>query len=247
MLKLKSVLLVLVLFPLFLCLSCSDDPTSLKDKSDTVTDIDGNVYKIVKIGEQWWMAENLKVTKYRNGEAIQNVTGNSEWAGLSTGAYCAYNNDYDNIAPYGLLYNWYAVIDSRNIAPAGWHVPTDEEYTSLENFLIANCYNWDGTTTGDKTGKSLASQTGWNSSSEAGAVGNDTSTNDSSGFSAPPSGYRGYASGAFFRMGRNGYWWSATERTPTGAWGSSLSYNGSGFILGYGGKPHGFSVRLVRD
>lgn len=93
----------------------------------TVTDIDGNVYQTIKIGNQWWMAKNLKVTHYRNGEAIPNITNDSEWINLSTGAYCAYNNDNGNIATYGLLYNWYTVVDSRNIAPSGWHVPTDDE------------------------------------------------------------------------------------------------------------------------
>ena len=247
MLKFKNVLLVLVLFSLFLFLSCSDDPTSSQDKSDTITDIDGNVYKIVKIGEQWWMAENLKVTKYRNGEAIPNVFGNSEWAGLSTGAYCVYNNDNDSVATYGLLYNWYAVVDSREIAPTGWHVPTDEEYTVLENYLIANGYNWDGTTTEDKTSKSLASKTGWNSSSEAGDVGNDMSTNNSSGFTALPGGYRIYNDGSFNYIDYFGLWWSATEYSSTYAWSRYLYYDRSGFGRADNGKQDGFSVRLIRD
>ena len=99
----------------------------------TVTDIDGNIYQTVKIGNQWWMAENLKVTHYRNGEAIPNVTDNATWTGLTTGAYCEYNNDVNNVATYGRLYNWYAVDDSRNIAPAGWHVASDRGVATIGN------------------------------------------------------------------------------------------------------------------
>ena len=102
----------------------------------TVVDIDGNVYNTVTIGTQVWMVENLKTTKYRNGDAIPNVTGNASWVALSTGAYCWYNNDAATYkATYGALYNWYAVGDSRNIAPSGWHVATDSEWTTLSTFL----------------------------------------------------------------------------------------------------------------
>ena len=213
----------------------------------TMTDIDGNVYRIVKIGDQWWMAENLKVTKYRNGDNIPNVTNSSTWVGLTTGARCTYNNDNGNIATYGLLYNWYAVDDSRNIAPAGWHVPTDAEYTTLENYLIANGYNWDGTTTGNKIGKSLASKTGWSSSFVAGDVGNNMSTNNASGFSALPGGYRVCSSGTFGSIGTIGYWWSATEYSSANAWNRYLYYNYSDFSGASRSKQYGFSVRLIRD
>lgn len=92
----------------------------------TVTDIDGNVYKTVTIGTQCWMSENLKTTKYRNGNPIPNITDNGAWAALTTGAYCWYNNDEsNNKVTYGALYNYYAVNDSRSIAPVGWHIPTD--------------------------------------------------------------------------------------------------------------------------
>ena len=100
-------------------------------KTGTVTDIDSNTYQTVKIGNQWWMTENLKVTHYRNGNAIPNVTDDSAWSSLTTGAYCIYNHDESNATTYGRLYNCYAVTDSRNIAPAGWHVPTDAEWTTL--------------------------------------------------------------------------------------------------------------------
>ena len=101
----------------------NNDPE--QSQSETVKDIDGNVYHTVTIGTQIWMVENLKTTKYRNGDGIPNVTDNTQWGNLTTWAYCNYNNDAANGTKYGKLYNWYAVNDSRNIAPTGWHVPTD--------------------------------------------------------------------------------------------------------------------------
>lgn len=111
----------------------------------TVADIDGNVYKTVTIGTQVWMAENLKTTKYKDGTSIPNVTDGTDWAALTTPGYCFYNNDAANITTYGALYNWYAVSDSRNIVPTGWHVATYVDWTTLENYLIANGYNYDNT------------------------------------------------------------------------------------------------------
>ena len=105
------------------------------DHSGYCVDIDGNVYKIIKIGDQWWMAENLKVTRYRNGDQIPNIENASEWSALLTGAYCVYENKVSLADTFGYLYNWYAIDDSRNIAPAGWHVPTDEEWKQLEMYL----------------------------------------------------------------------------------------------------------------
>ena len=104
--------------------------------STTVSDIDGNIYHYIVIGTQTWMVENLKTIHYRNGDAIPNVTISLDWDVLVTGAYCWYNNDVPTYkAAYGALYNWYVVNDSRNIAPAGWHVPTDAEWTILIDFL----------------------------------------------------------------------------------------------------------------
>jgi len=104
----------------------------------TIIDIDGNVYRIVKIGNQWWMVENLKATHYRNGDAIPEVTDNTAWENLyvyPTGAYCNYENKTDYVDTYGRLYNWYAVNDSHNIAPAGWHIPSDGEWLILADYL----------------------------------------------------------------------------------------------------------------
>ena len=104
---------------------------SESDVDGTYTDIDGNVYKSVKIGEQEWMAENLKVTRYRNGDAIPNEIDDSEWGSLTTGAFGTYENDESNASVYGYLYNWYAVNNSRGIASEGWHVPTDEDWKEI--------------------------------------------------------------------------------------------------------------------
>ena len=137
--------------------------------------------------------------------------------------------------------------DALNIAPADWHVPTDEEWTTLENYLIANGYNWDGTTEGNKIGKAFAAKTGWYSSSEAGDVGNDMSTNNASGFSALPGGYRDYYDGAYSSIGGYGSWWSATDYSSTYAWRRLLRYDDSAVRRGISLKRFGFSVRLVRD
>jgi uncharacterized protein (TIGR02145 family) len=105
------------------------------NRNNQVTDIDGNVYQTITIGNQLWMAENLRVTRYRNGEPISHVPDTAAWAACTTGAYCHYNNDTSYIPDYGRLYNWYAINDSRNIAPEGWHVPTNEEIAALVTWL----------------------------------------------------------------------------------------------------------------
>lgn len=209
----------------------------------TVTDIDGNVYQTVKIGDQWWMAENLKVANYRNGEEIPEVTDNSTWTSLSTGARCVYGNDANNADTYGYLYNWYAVNDSRNIAPDGWHVPTDEEWKELEMALgmsqsEADDTGWRGTNEGSK----LAGRADlWYDSDleNEGAFGE-------SGFSALPGGFRGY-NGEFFNLGYNATLLSSTEGSTEDAWYRHLYYNTSNIVRGSGYKQYGLSVRLVRD
>ncbi|MCD4691469.1 MAG: fibrobacter succinogenes major paralogous domain-containing protein, partial [Calditrichales bacterium] len=182
-------------------------------------------------------AENLKVTRYRNGDAIPNETDNTAWTNLSTGAYCAYNNDNGNAETYGFLYNWYAVADNRNISPAGWHVPTDEEWKELEMYLgmsqsDADATDWRGSPVGSK----LKATSGWYSS------GNGT---NESGFTALPGGNRSHY-GSFYYIGNYGYWWSATEYGSS-AWQRGLIYYDSGVGRYSYGKPYGFSVRLVRD
>jgi len=209
--------------------------------SATVTDIDGNVYQTVTIGTQEWMAENLKVTHYRNGDPIPHVTDAATWEGLTSGAYCEYDNDGGNVATYGRLYNWYAVDDSRNIAPEGWHVPTDEEWKQLEMYLgmsqsEADDAGWRGTDEGGKLKES--GTTHW-------ASPNTGATNES-GFTALPGGYR-FGSGYFDGMGYLAGFWSSTEGSSSNAWYRGLGYDDAQVYRGYHYEHYGFSVRCVRD
>ena len=118
--------------------------------TDTVY-FDGYGYPTVLIGDQCWFAENLRTTVYADGSAIPEVTDSGAWAGLSTGARCDYDNDASNVATYGRLYNWYAAVDAAGLCPTGWHVPTDDEWTALENFLGANGHSGAEGTPGEGT------------------------------------------------------------------------------------------------
>lgn len=200
----------------------------------TVTDIDGNIYHTVTIGTQTWMVENLKTTRYCNGDAIS-----EQWA---------YNNDENNVAKYGRLYTWNAATDSRGIAPIGWHVPTDAEWSTLENYLIANGYNYDGTTTGNKIAKALAATTDWITDGVIGSPGNDLTTNNSSGFTALPGGYC-EGMGRFDILSRlGGHWWSSTEYNIDYVWGRGLSYSNIGLSRSnWFSKWFGYSVRCIKD
>lgn len=228
----------------------TDDPGGDFPSAGTVKDADGNKYNTVKIGNQVWMVENLKTTKYNDGTPIPNVTDNSEWANLTTGAYCNYDNLESNAATYGRLYNWYAV-NTGKLAPAGWHIPTDDDWTILENYLIANGYNYDGTKDEDKIAKSLCAKTNWALSSTPGTPGTVPENNNSSGFTALPGGYRyggnGYYLGSFLSIGEYGYWWSSTERNEDYAYIRTLYYFYRDLLRGNLYKGNGFSVRLVRD
>ena len=217
--------------------------TVKEETTGTMTDIDGNVYATVTIGDQVWMAENLKATHYRNGDAIPNVTDNTEWTNLTTGAYCEYDNSSDNVAMYGRLYNGYAVDDSRKLAPEGWHVPTDAEWKQLEMALgmsqsEADDAGWRGTNEGSKlAGRAdLWSDGGLENNTEFGI----------SGFSALPGGYRGY-DGTFGDKGDYAGFWSSPVDYSGNAWGRSLGYDRSGVYRSYNTKQNGFSVRCVRD
>jgi len=218
--------------------------------SGTVKDADGNVYKTVKIGNQVWMAENLRTTTFNDGTPIPKITDGDEWSELFTPGYCFFDNldDTDNIKKYGALYNWYAV-NNEKFAPKGWHVPTDSEWTILEKYLVLNGYNWDGTTDTSAENiiaKSLASKTDWYSSTRPGATGNDLTTNNRSGFSALPGGYR-HNDGTFSLQSNLGFWWSATESGASNAWDRNLYYNYFNLYRTSNHKSHGFSVRLLRD
>jgi uncharacterized protein (TIGR02145 family) len=188
---------------------------------------------------------------YRDGTPIPQVTDATEWANLTTGAWCYYDNDPSK----GKLYNWYAVAGihdndentpNKEFAPEGWHVPTDAEWTTLEEYLIANGYNYDDTTTENKIAKAMASTTGWNSSTNSGSIGNDQITNNSSGFNAFPEGGRSYG-GPFGYEGSSALFWSSTEGSTSSAWYRVLSNGNSNLARTSGVKGSGFSMRFVRD
>ena len=216
--------------------------------NNTVTDADGNLYHTVKIGKQVWTVENLRTTKFNDGTPIPYVIDNSIWGTLATPAYCYYDNttDENHIRKYGALYNWYAV-DTKKLAPAGWHVPSALDWDLLKSYLITNGYNWEGTTTENWIAKSLAAKTDWVTFTVSGAIGNDLTKNNSSGFSALPGGYRGRASGNFLNFGMGGCWWNATVYDASYAYYHTLYYSrydlGSLFAL----KSCGFSVKLLKD
>jgi len=197
----------------------------------TVTDIDGNVYKTITIGTQTWMAENLRTTKYRDGTAIPNVTDNTAWSNLTTPAYCWYSNDASSYkSRYGALYNWYAV-NTGMLAPTGWHVATDAEWTTLTTFLG-----------GESVAGGKLKETGtvnWGSP--------NTGATNSSGFTALPGGCRFNYDGAFNYAGYDGNWWSSAEDGTNFAWFRTMYYNyGIVFRNNYY-KHYGFSVRCIRD
>jgi len=211
-----------------------------------VTDIDGNVYHTVTVGTQTWMVENLKTTKYNDGTSIPYTFDANTWSALSTPGYCYYNNDAANKITYGALYNWYTV-NIGKLAPTGWHVPTDAELTTLENYLIAHGYNYDGTTTGNKIAKSLAATTLWNTYTTVGTIGYDLTKNNTSGFAGLPGGFR-YPNGTFYNIGESGHWWSSTQGSSTAnALYRGLYYYDNLVYRTNASMQYGFSVRCLRD
>lgn len=230
-----------------LCFNCEKkNPTAPEQPATigTITDIDGNVYRTVKIGNQCWMAENLKVTRYRNGDAIPNITGSIDWFLLVTVAYCNYNNNEDNATIYGRLYNWFAVDDSRNIAPAGWHVPSDEEWKQLEMYLgmSQSNANTEGNRGVDEGGKLKESgTTHWRSP--------NTGATNESGFTALPGGNRSYG-GSYANMSNYTAYWSSSEyeEHDSGfAWCRGLYYGLSVVARIRAQENFGFSVRCIKD
>jgi uncharacterized protein (TIGR02145 family) len=216
--------------------------------ADTIRDGSGNLYQAVRIGNQVWTVENLRTMTYSDGTLILCDTSQSTWNSGATAKYCYYGNttNADSISKFGAIYNWYAINPSnpKKIAPAGWHVPSDAEWDTLVNYLTANGYNWNGTTTTNKIAKSLASKADWKTNTDSGTIGNDLSKNNRSGFSALPGGIRD-GSGSFNGIGSIGHFWSVTEQGTLGAWIRALSYDFDG-LYRYN-KNWAFSVRLVRD
>ena len=200
--------------------------------SETTSYPNGTATPVLTICCQSWMTKNLDVAKYRNGDPIPKVTDNAAWAALTTGAYCYYNNDSATYAAtYGKLYNWYAVNDPRGLAPQGWHIATDFEWTTLENCL---------------GGASVAGGAMKETRTIRWTTPNTGATNIS-GWAGLPGGQRNLSGGTFDNIGRYGLWWSATESSTPFAWYRSLAYDNGSLSRNNLFKEAGLSVRCIRD
>jgi len=219
----------------------------LQPNPNTVTDIDKNVYTTVKIGKQVWMAENLNVSRYRNGDKIPYVVDGITWDRLISGAYCYYENKLENEKIYGKLYNFYVISDKRGIAPLGWHVPTDEEWAELAKFLASNGYNADGSKVGNFTGKAIASVNDWKVARYSDQIGCDLSKNNKSNFNALPGSFR-FTDGAFtYPLGSTANFWSSTENRDDSAWNRYMSCDSNHMSRDSGRKNYGLSIRCIKD
>lgn len=194
-----------------------------------VTDVDGNNYEIIKIGNQWWMAENLKTARYADGTIIPLVEDNTDWINTNTGAMCYYNNDPTYKAIYGGIYNWYCTISSHKLCPSGWHVPSDAEWEVLIRTLGPSDAGYKLKEAGDAH---------WTSGNVA---------DNSSGFTALPGGSRHYADGQFNYLQTNGYWWSSTDSATIKAFNRNLWYGERGVSRDCLNQKNGFNIRCIQD
>lgn len=205
---------------------------TLNLSAQPVSDMDGKVYRTVKIGKKHWMSENLDVSHFRNGDSIPQVTTAEEWekAGLAgEPAWCYYSNN-DSIGKlYGKLYNWYATHDSRGLAPEGWHIPTNTDWTAATKFLGGV----------DVAGIKMRSSTGWKKG---------TLCSNKSGFSGTPGGTRD-EKGEFSNLNRSGQWWSVTPsmRLTNQVYSLQLLDSAVGVIYILKDKGYGLAVRAVKD
>ena len=223
-----KILLVVLIISL---LGCNKDEIVVPS---LVTDIDGNTYQIINIGNQKWLNKNLKTTNYKDGTPITLVTNANEWANLTSEAYSWYDNDANTYKKdYGALYNWYAV-NTGKLCPTGWHVPSVTEWTVLTDYL-----------SGESVAGGKLKDTGlthWESPNEG-------ATNETQ-FSALPGGSRvsdAIQKGNFNLIGQNGYWWSSNQSSADNAW-FRVMYSFNASVLRYEAeKKHGFSVRCLKD
>lgn len=235
------------LFLIVLCLcffsSCGErDPIVPIHEKGTVVDVDSNVYKTVKIGNQWWMSENLRVTRFRSGNQIKFINTNEDWEQNKEAAYTTYENNAKNL---GNLYNYNAVTQSDNIAPLGWHIPSDEEWKELEQYLglpsaQLDKINWRGSKEGDAL--KIEGATG-----EWAFVEGVWGTNES-GFSALAASCRFYK-GDLGNPGLKGsaFFWTSTPYFKNESWYRYLDYKKSGIFRYTGQHNYGFSIRCVKD
>lgn len=228
-----------ILMIFLVALSCSSNndetPVAVEDKiikGTELIDISGNKYKTVIINGKQWMAQNLNVDKYRNGDPIPQVQNASQWIKLTTGAYCYYENNTANGIVYGKLYNFYAVKDPRGLAPVGYHIPTETERDALINSFGGSL----------KAGAALkgVGTTYWNSP--------NTGATNEGGFNALPGGYRISINGDFKRLNMDAGFWTSTSIPSTLAVAMFLSHNNEGSSLGnIGNVKWGLSVRCLKD
>lgn len=204
--------------------------TTLTAPTTTVTDIDGNVYNFITIGNQVWMKENLRTTHYQNNQAIQKVQDATQWNTATTGAYCDYNNDAGLAAIYGHLYNFAAVSNPGKLCPAGWHVPTDADWIVLSAFVGGE----------DVAGGKLkeAGTAHWSAP--------NTGASNEIGFTALPGGSRDYL-GNFIELTNYGHWWSSTQDDNTSAWSRRMGYTYPNIGQSSSFGMNGFSVRCIKD
>ena len=237
--KNRNLYWIVVLSVFALAVGCNS--VNAPEFGGTVKDIDGNEYHTVTIGNQTWMIENLKTTHYADSSPIPMVADSAAWRNLNTPGYCWYNNDstkYKN--EYGALYNWYAV-NSAKLAPAGWHVPTETDWSTLENNVTIYLY------ASGSLSKILASKTNWIISTSIGAIGNNLTTNNTSGFDALPGGLRENYIRSFHLMDSTGAWWSSTSKSDTASMSVVMRCDFNSVDRYSKLKWKGLSVRCIKD
>jgi uncharacterized protein (TIGR02145 family) len=200
-----------------------------KDEPETVSDADGNIYTAVAIGQQVWLRENLKTTSYSNGDPVPQVTDETEWLNLNDGAYCSYDNNPASAITYGMLYNWFAATDQRNLCPDGWHVPDYNDWTTLIDFLG-----------GEAVAGGKLKEDGivhWKAP--------NTGATDSYSFTALPAGFR--LGGAFSEPGYYAVLWSSSEADTDDGWILDILSSSEKASLEHAYKQDGFSIRCIKD
>jgi uncharacterized protein (TIGR02145 family) len=196
---------------------------------EVIKDYDGNGYKTIKVGSRVWMAENLRVTHYRNGDSIPDVKKAEHWDLLTEGAYCDLCNDLNNTKAFGRIYNWYSAADVRNVCPTGWHVPSESEWAALVSFLAGE--NEDGAASVKIPGKIHPGFIKLNEGL----------------FNVLPEGFRGYE-GEFTGLGYGGGgWWSATRVSAETAFYFGVNYNTAGSQHMERLKSFGYNIRCIKD
>jgi len=196
--------------------------------AELVRDVEQNTYPTVQIGDQCWLRENLRTSSYRNGDEIPVIEEDSLWLSTSAGAFSFYTNDPDQDTLEGVLYNHFAISDNRGLCPTGWHVPTDAEWTTLQEYISR----------GDKEGGALKDTLGWDFPN-AGAA-------NLVGYRARAAGFRA-ATGGFGGQGIHGFWWSATQADPGKAWSRQLNYASTSMFRNSNFLLFGMSVRCLKD